>query len=255
MKNTFLLIICFLGVFTAKSQIHQYHEALKFNQIPSRWDEGLPLGNGMIGQLIWQKDTKLRFSLDHAELWDLRPMAELHTPGFNYKMVKEKVLANQYTDIQKIGDIPYEREPAPSKLPGAALEFDIKNWGELKSATLNIELAEASIVWKNGIKMVSFVDATKNMGYFKFENIDKLEPELFAPKYESNENKSAGGSTTVHWPRRGRARAAVAASRPRWRAPARARAARARSRSGVRRTTSRPPSPAWRRSPTRSGTG
>jgi alpha-L-fucosidase 2 len=190
-----LFIFCLITSLSAKSQVNKYHEALKLNKIPKRWDEGLPLGNGMIGQLIWQKDTKLRFSLDHAELWDLRPMAELHTPGFNYKMVQEKVLANQYRDIQKIGDIPYEREPAPSKLPGAALEFDTKNWGEVGSASLNIETAEAKIIWKNGAKMVSFVNASKNIGYFRFENISEFNPELFAPKYESNEAKTAGGST------------------------------------------------------------
>ncbi len=77
----FVLIFCFSG----NSQIQKYQEALKFGMLPSRWDEAIPLGNGGIGALIWEKDTKLRVSLDHAELWDLRPMAELHTKNFSYK--------------------------------------------------------------------------------------------------------------------------------------------------------------------------
>jgi alpha-L-fucosidase 2 len=194
MKNIYFFVMLLCAV-AAKSQVQEYHEALSFKQIPTHWDEALPLGNGLIGELIWQKESKLRISLDHAELWDLRPMAELHTPGFNYKMVKQKVLANQYNAIQKIGDIPYEREPAPSKLPGAALEFNIEKLGGVKSCNLNIETAEATITWKNGAKMHSFVDAKRPLGYFNFEKIDEFNPELFAPKYEGNLDKNAGGST------------------------------------------------------------
>ncbi len=105
------LIICFGGF----SQINKYQEALKFEMLPNRWDEAIPLGNGAIGALIWEKDTKIRVSLDHAELWDLRPMAELHTKDFSYKWVKEQLEKDNYAVVQKIGDIPYEREPAPSK--------------------------------------------------------------------------------------------------------------------------------------------
>ena len=64
---TFFIFL--LIVVSAKSQIQKYHEALSFTQIPQKWDEGLPLGNGLIGELIWQKESKLRLSLDHAELW------------------------------------------------------------------------------------------------------------------------------------------------------------------------------------------
>ena len=40
--------------------------------IPS-WDEGLPLGNGGMGCLIWGPLHALRFSMDLAGLWDLTP--------------------------------------------------------------------------------------------------------------------------------------------------------------------------------------
>ena len=28
---------------------------LLFDSLPKRWDEAIPLGNGMLGALIWQK--------------------------------------------------------------------------------------------------------------------------------------------------------------------------------------------------------
>jgi alpha-L-fucosidase 2 len=53
---------------------------LKFNNLATTWDEGIPLGNGMLGALVWQNGEKLRFSLDRADLWDLRPMTNLDKP-------------------------------------------------------------------------------------------------------------------------------------------------------------------------------
>ena len=32
---------------------------LKFNGLSKTWDEGIPLGNGMLGVLIWEKDGKI----------------------------------------------------------------------------------------------------------------------------------------------------------------------------------------------------
>ncbi|SOD97744.1 glycosyl hydrolase family 95 catalytic domain-containing protein [Spirosoma fluviale] len=193
MKSIILISLQLFLCFSSLAQIERNRIGLQFDKIPSRWDEGLPLGNGLIGELIWQKEDKLRFSLDHAELWDMRPMKDLHTPGFNYKWVKEQVLADNYVAVQKIGDHPYDREPAPSKIPGAALEFEVKDWGGVKQAMLNIENAEAIILWQNGVKMTSFVHAKQNIGYFKFENLTDLNVKLLAPKYEGSSGNTVGG--------------------------------------------------------------
>ncbi|NBB18300.1 hypothetical protein GVN20_02935 [Runella sp. CRIBMP] len=193
MKSMILISLQILLFFSAFGQIQRNRIGLQYEKIPIRWDEGLPLGNGLIGELIWHKEDKLRFSLDHAELWDMRPMQELHTPGFNYKWVKEQVLADNYAAVQKIGDHPYDREPAPSKIPGAALEFEVKDWGDVKQTTLNIETAEATISWQNGVKMTSFVHAKQNIGYFKFENLNELNLRLLTPKYEGSSGNTVGG--------------------------------------------------------------
>lgn len=41
-------------------------EDLKCRELVKRWDEGIPLGNGIIGALIWQKESVMRFSLDRG---------------------------------------------------------------------------------------------------------------------------------------------------------------------------------------------
>jgi hypothetical protein len=80
MKLITLISLQLLMLFSSFGQIQRNRIGLQFEKIPVRWDEGLPLGNGLIGELIWQKEDKLRFSLDHAELWDMRPLNESHTP-------------------------------------------------------------------------------------------------------------------------------------------------------------------------------
>ena len=87
----FWLLVCFYFISPAQVTVsgNLYNDSL-----PQRWDEALPLGNGMLGVLIWQKDSRLRFSLDRADLWDDRLALDLSR--LTYKLVTEAVLKNQY---------------------------------------------------------------------------------------------------------------------------------------------------------------
>lgn len=189
----FVFIAVFQLTTVATAQVSPKHDLI-FDKLPSRWDEALPLGNGFMGELIWQKGDQLRFSLDHAELWDLRPMEGMNKPEFTYAWVQEQIKKNNYKAVQQYGDVPYEREPAPSKIPGAALEIDIKNWGDVSSARLNVQKALAEVIWQNGAKLTSFVQADKHLGYFRLEGVKEFKIKLLAPKYEGEVDKTAGGS-------------------------------------------------------------
>ncbi|MBM1105695.1 hypothetical protein JQC67_06025 [Aurantibacter crassamenti] len=160
---------------------------LHFDNLASTWDEGIPLGNGMIGALIWKKDGKLRFSLDRADLWDLRPMKNLQTPEWKYDWVYDQWKNNTYKEVQDRFDVPYDKSPAPSKIPGAALEFDISKLGEIESVHLYINEAICEIKWKNGVRLLTFVHATEPTGWYRFENIEEqLEYQLSPPAYTVN---------------------------------------------------------------------
>ena len=104
---------------------------LRFTELSKTWDEALPLGNGMIGALIWEKEGKLRFSLDRADLWDLRPMENLDKPEWKFLWVQEQWAKNSYQNVQKMFDEPYNQNPAPSKIPGGAIEFNISSFGKI----------------------------------------------------------------------------------------------------------------------------
>jgi len=180
-----IISIAFLLItLTAKSQEKKHN--LIFDSLPTRWDEALPIGNGMLGALVWNKDGKLRFSLDQAELWDERPMNGLHRKEFSYKWIQEQVNKKDYKPVQDNFDWPYDHEPAPTKIPGGAVEFNIKNWGDVQSAELDIKTATAIVKWKQGITLKTFVHATKPMGWFSFENIPAdLDLNLIAPLYNN----------------------------------------------------------------------
>ena len=98
---------------------------LQFKELAKTWDEGIPLGNGVIGALVWQKDSALRMSLDRIDLWDLRPNDSLSGENNRFKWVYEQRIKGDYAKVQRKFDAPYDRLPAPSKIPGAGIEFDL----------------------------------------------------------------------------------------------------------------------------------
>lgn len=170
--------------FTDKKEVVSQHE-LNFNSLSTSWDEGIPLGNGMVGALVWQKGSNLHFSLDRADLWDMRPMKGLHRKEFSYQWVEGQVEKKDYGIVQKYFDEPYDTEPAPSKIPGGALEFEIQNWGAVSSVRLSPKEAVCEVKWENGIVLKTFVHAVKPVGWFRFENLKgDFIPHLIAPKYQ-----------------------------------------------------------------------
>ena len=101
----------------------------------------------LLGCLIWQKDDKLRLSLDRADLWDLRPMKGLDRPEFSYQWVAEQVAKGNYGQVQEYFDRPYDREAGPTKLPGAALETGKAGSG---AAELDIATGLGRIAFSDG---------------------------------------------------------------------------------------------------------
>ncbi|MDD4848507.1 MAG: hypothetical protein PHR53_07075 [Bacteroidales bacterium] len=188
---TFLAVLFFLVSCQNKDvlSVKSSSSDMRFSELSTTWDEGIPLGNAFVGALVWQKDSNLRFSLDRVDLWDLRPTDSLSGENFRFAWVQEQVKKNDYLLVQKKLDWSYDREPAPSKIPGAALEFPLKFFGELSHIQLHINNALCVATWKNGITMKTFVHASEPVGWFVFENLpDSLLPHLVAPSYQIAQN-------------------------------------------------------------------
>jgi alpha-L-fucosidase 2 len=183
MKYWFAIV---LFVFYSAAAIAQptVKDNLSFEFLANRWDEAIPLGNGWLGALIWKKDTRVRISIDRVDLWDDRPMPEIEK--LRFKWVQEQVQKGVYDTVQKIGDVPYEKFSAPTKIPGAAIEFDLSKFGKVVQNKLDITKALNTVKFENGVIFTNYVHAVNEVGYFSFDNcVDEIIPAIIIPAYHS----------------------------------------------------------------------
>ena len=176
-----LPVSCTRYAFPDKSTVASDSD-LVFPSLAASWDEAIPLGNAVVGSLVWEKEGSLRMSLDRTDLWDLRPADSLSGDRFKFSWVTDHVRSGDYLPVQQKLDVPYDRDPAPSKIPGAALEFGAL--GEVGSVRLYLGSALCEVVWKSGTRMYSFIDAERPVGWFVFENVpEDFRPVIVPPPY------------------------------------------------------------------------
>lgn len=159
--NKFSVFIALFSIlFSSCSHVEESSSDLQFEHLPTAWDEAIPLGNATMGELVWQKDSTLRLSLDHTGLWDLRPTDEFEdTARFRYRWIKEQIETGNQAAIVGLGDTHYDQEPGPAKIPCAALTFPIESLGEVSSVRLRLHDALCRVEWKNGASLETFVQA------------------------------------------------------------------------------------------------
>lgn len=193
MRNKMYIILVCLGMLSnlqiyARQADNQTFHGFEFSKIPTVWDEGIPLGNGITGALIWEKGNKLRLALDRADLWDLRPVKEFDSPSYSYKFICDEVIRlKDVTKVQDLIDARTRKDIAPTKIPAGAIEFTISQLGKVKSTKLDVHSAVCTITWECGATGYFFTGATDKLGHFKFENLpDTLSINLQTPRFEED---------------------------------------------------------------------
>ncbi|MBM3501354.1 MAG: hypothetical protein FJX74_22095, partial [Armatimonadetes bacterium] len=84
-----------------------------------RWEEGLPLGNGRLGVMVWGDGAPLRLTLDHADLWDLRAnQAFRDDPRYNYAGLRRLVREGRFDEAVEVFEERERRDNplAPTKV-------------------------------------------------------------------------------------------------------------------------------------------
>lgn len=184
-----ILLICLWGVnemLLSQRVDNQPFHGLQFPHLPVTWDTGIPLGNGIMGTLIWEKENKLRLALDRADLWDLRPVKEFESPNYSYQFICNEVIQEKrISNVQAIIDARTGKDIAPTKIPAGAIEFATESLGKIKKIELDVHTALCTITWECGTIGYFFTNATDKFGYFRFENLPaSLSMELQTPRYE-----------------------------------------------------------------------
>lgn len=200
MKIKLLLLLC-CGLWGSCSSydycpVTPSESDLVFTGLARSWDEAMPLGNATVGALVWQRDSSLRLSLDRTDLWDLRPVDSLSGDNFRFSWVKEHIRTKDYLPVQKKLDWPYNMNPAPSKIPGAAIEFPLEKIGAPTQVRLYLNNALCEANWADGTQMQTFVHATEPVGWFVFRNLKTpIKPSILTPVY--NKTKPDGSLDPV----------------------------------------------------------
>jgi len=109
-----------------------------------RWDEAMPLGNGLLGALVWGDGSTVRISLDRGDLWDLRTPETLKRPDWTWATIQRLREAGDFKQINQLFDVPYDTVPYPTKLPGGRIElvFD----PSVRVSRFALDLASAEVL-------------------------------------------------------------------------------------------------------------
>ena len=109
------------------------------------WDEGVPLGNGLIGALLWGQGNIVRLSLDRGDLWDVRRPDIYSRPDWNYQTMQQLVATKNQAEMVKLFDAPYEETPYPTKLPAGRVELRFDDGAQVSQFDLGLKAAEGRV--------------------------------------------------------------------------------------------------------------
>ena len=184
MKRPFLLslLACsFLSAGCAHFPVESSESDLCFKDLATVWDEAMPLGNATVGELVWQRGEQLRLSLDRIDLWDLRPSESHQGDHYSFDWIKAHIRSGAYDEVlEKFRNT----DPAPSKIPGAALEVNTAGWGPVKDSRLFLKNALCEVNWQSGVRLRTFVQADAPVGWVVFDNLpDSSEIQIVPPVY------------------------------------------------------------------------
>jgi alpha-L-fucosidase 2 len=140
-------------------QVPQANDNLVIAAPITRWDDAIPLGNGLMGGLLWGEERTLRLSLDRGDLWDERPSgAQLWWKKYTYAKGVARVRANKADTVNQWWDSPYNGV-TPTKLPAGRLEIELAPGQRVAAFELNLATAEGFVRLRGKPRVRAFFSA------------------------------------------------------------------------------------------------
>ncbi len=179
---------------------------LQYDRPATTWDEAMPLGNGLLGALVWGDGAPLRISLDRTDLWDLRPVPEFHTEDYSYAKMRQWVREGRIDDLHRLYDDPYGHA-GPTKIPAGRIELSLGDGATFQSASLDLARAVTRVRFADGATAEIFVHASEPVGMIRISGATLEKVTLLPPPFsgeiteEAGANKiSAGDLATLRYP-------------------------------------------------------
>ena len=162
------------------------------------WDEAVPLGNGLMGGLLWGEANKIRLSLDRGDLWDERPAGEKEWwKTRTFAKAAELVAKQDFDTVANWWDSPYNGV-TPTKLPAGRLEITLDPAQTVERFELNLATAEGIAHFAGGQRLEAFFSAAEPVALMRIPG-----PEPQAIELIPSGAKPAGGRRGPEQRRRG----------------------------------------------------
>jgi hypothetical protein len=167
-------------------------DGLQYESPAEVWDEALPLGNGIMGALVWGDGNPLKISLDRSDLWDLRKVPEFYSKEYNFELMRQWHLEGKTEDLIRVYEDPYHR-PAPTKIPAGRIELVLGPENTFTRAGLSLIDATASVAL-TGFKAQVLVHAKDPVGMIRIESGEPASLNLVPPPFAGEvETRAEGG--------------------------------------------------------------
>ncbi len=124
------------------------------------WDEAIPLGNGLLGGLLWGEGNTLRLSLDRGDLWDERSAENMPWKEFTWANLSRLVREGKADQVTSIFDHNY-RDLHPTKIPAGRLQITLAPTQSVERFALDLTTAQGEALLKGGAKVDAFFSAAQ----------------------------------------------------------------------------------------------
>ncbi len=155
---------------------------LKLQAPISTWDEAVPLGNGLLGGLLWGEGDLLRLSLDRGDLWDERPAPGDPLSRFTYSQMVGLVAAGKNSEIARIADAEGYDQKHPTKIPAGRLEVRLGGGRKLRDFELALATAEGRAWMEDGSSVDALFDAERPVAVVRIPGAAPESIRLLAPE-------------------------------------------------------------------------
>jgi len=174
---------------------------LKLTAPIDTWDEAIPLGNGLMGGLLWGKDQTIRLSLDRGDIWDLRLQDEFKKEDFTWKTVQRLVAEKNQAELARRFETPFFAA-WPTKLPGGRLELSLDPSQRAESFTLDLARAVGRVELGKGLQLETLFSAAVPVALMRIPGPAPKSWKLIAPtavKKLNYPDAKAGGDGDTKW--------------------------------------------------------